>query len=651
MKNKFLLTTIVLGMGLCACTNDDIIDDVMKSSSNEIVLNPILKNAQTRSTSAHDLTTDNLGTFNVTAYHGDDLYFENVDYVHSGSNWLADNKYYWPMEGSLTFYAYAPREEANGIERTSHNTLTVTQQALAADQPDFIVSKTTTDKARSTAGVTINFRHAMSRIALQVKNSNTGLKMNVTDWKVGNLYNKGYFTLADENTDEHNYRILATDWNLKGEGCTQSDETVISNSAVSAYTVEPGSTSQSVTGFKDFIAIPQQLVDKPYYTNGTVGSPLAGSYIAIEMEILNAADDAVVAEKQWCYWPISTLWRSGNRYTYTIDLSSGGFRGENTDDEGTGGGSGDGDDALDPVLKGSEISFVNCKVDEWDELGEPISNILIAKSKVKVVWGNEANLDVYGSLGDLSIAYVKKAIEEAPEGVTVSASADRSCINIQVEEGAPIGDYTYSVTDAETNSSAYFTVTVSDGHDLVDLGLSVLWATQNVGAEYPESFGLYFSYGNIEGHRLNKTDDGYDFEDDYKNTPGYLLEKSITAFDALHDPATAAWGSHYRMPTKYEMQELLDNCTWTPTSDYEGTGGKGFVITGPSGNSIFLPSAGCFNWNFKNYSGIYYLGSTYHDNLIDYIMTCDYKGEAKRIEISGMIHGGGYPVRPVANKN
>lgn len=650
MKKLLYVSALAFCAGLCACSNDDLIGERVSSPSNEIVMNPILKNV-TRATVSHDLATDNLSTFCVTAYHGEDLYFQNVDFVRSGSNWLAANKYYWPESGSLTFYSYAPREDGNGIERTGYHTFTVTQQALAADQPDFIVSKTTTDKERSAAGVTANFRHAMSRIALQVKNSNVGLKMKVTDWKIGNLYNKGYFTLNDDDTDNHNFRLDATDWSLNGEGCVQSIETEISNSPVSAYTVEPGSASQSVTGFKDFIAIPQQLIDKPNYTSAATGAPFAGSYIAVEMEILNAADDAIIAEKQWCYWPIATQWRSGNRYTYTIDLSSGGFKGRNNDGDDTGDGDDDDDDEFDPVLKNAEISFVNCKVDEWDELGEPISNILIAKSKVKVLWGNEADLDVFGALGYLSTGFVPKGTEPAPEGVTVSVSSDRSHIHVQVDEDSPIGTYTYSVTDAETSSSAFFSVTVSDGHDLVDLGLSVLWATQNVGAEYPESYGLYFSFGNIEGHHLNKTSDGYDFENDYKNTPGYLLKQSIAAYDAEHDPATAAWGSNYRMPTKLEMQELLNECTWTPTSDYEGTGVKGQIVTGPSGNSIFLPNAGCFNFNYKNYNGIYYMGSTYNTSVTDNIMTCDYKGEARNIANSGMTHGGGYTVRPVSAKH
>ena len=62
--------------------------------------------------------------------------------------------------------------------------------------------------------------------------------------------------------------------------------------------------------------------------------------------------------------------------------------------------------------------------------------------------------------------------------------------------------------------------------------------------------------------------------------PAYLI-----VADAQHDPATANWGAGWRMPTTKQIQELIDKCTW----EFEGTG---YRVTGPNGNSIFLPAAG-----------------------------------------------------------
>lgn len=106
------------------------------------------------------------------------------------------------------------------------------------------------------------------------------------------------------------------------------------------------------------------------------------------------------------------------------------------------------------------------------------------------------------------------------------------------------------------------------GHDYVDLGLSVSWATCNVGANVPEAYGDYlpFFYAGVE---------------DVKNAPQDI---SGTKWDW----ATHLWGNAWRLPTASEMYELL-NCKWE-TVTYRNT--KGARVTGPNGNSIFIPFAG-----------------------------------------------------------
>lgn len=93
-----------------------------------------------------------------------------------------------------------------------------------------------------------------------------------------------------------------------------------------------------------------------------------------------------------------------------------------------------------------------------------------------------------------------------------------------------------------------------NGHEYVDLGLpsGKYWATENYGANKPEEAGSYLSYDNLSNVSKN-------------------------------------WGEYWRLPTKAEMQELLDECEWTWT---ELNGTSGFVIKGPNGNTLFLPAAG-----------------------------------------------------------
>ena len=118
-----------------------------------------------------------------------------------------------------------------------------------------------------------------------------------------------------------------------------------------------------------------------------------------------------------------------------------------------------------------------------------------------------------------------------------------------------------------------------NGHDYVDLGLSVKWATCNIGAKRPSDYGNYYAWGET------KTKPTYTEED--SKTSG----KSIgdIAGNSNYDTARANWGGTWRLPTKAEIQELVNKCTWTWTTQ---GGHNGYRVTGPNGNSIFLPAAG-----------------------------------------------------------
>ncbi len=115
----------------------------------------------------------------------------------------------------------------------------------------------------------------------------------------------------------------------------------------------------------------------------------------------------------------------------------------------------------------------------------------------------------------------------------------------------------------------------------VDLGLSVRWADHNVGATNSEDYGDYFAWGEIEP-KAEYTDENSltyqkdDFNFDIAGSPKY-------------DAATANWGGKWRMPTEEEYRELVEKCEWKWTSKNHRNGCK---VTGPNGNSIFLPAAG-----------------------------------------------------------
>jgi hypothetical protein len=113
-----------------------------------------------------------------------------------------------------------------------------------------------------------------------------------------------------------------------------------------------------------------------------------------------------------------------------------------------------------------------------------------------------------------------------------------------------------------------------NGYEWVDLGLSVKWATCNIGAENPEDYGNYYAWGETSTKSIYTADKCETWEREIDNIKG-------TNCDVAH----VKWGGSWRMPTKEEFDELREKCNWKWT-------GSGYEVTGPNGNSIYLPATG-----------------------------------------------------------
>ena len=126
-------------------------------------------------------------------------------------------------------------------------------------------------------------------------------------------------------------------------------------------------------------------------------------------------------------------------------------------------------------------------------------------------------------------------------------------------------------------------------HVAVDLGLSVKWATCNVGAEKPEEYGDYFAWGETQP-KENYVWTNYKWGDGTEsNMTKYNNIDGLTTLELADDAAHVNLGGSWRMPTDAEMTELREKCTWTWTTQ---NGVNGYKVVGPNGNSIFLPAAG-----------------------------------------------------------
>lgn len=204
-----------------------------------------------------------------------------------------------------------------------------------------------------------------------------------------------------------------------------------------------------------------------------------------------------------------------------------------------------------------------------------------------------------GSIGECGIVY----------GVNQNPSLEDSV----VVHGKTIGNFNCTLTGLQSGITYYvrayatgqkgtsygeelsFTTKTEPNHPYVDLGLSVKWATYNIGASSPEEYGDYFAWGETEPK------DVYDWST-YKWCNGsqntltkyctkreYGVVDNKTALELEDDAAHVNWGGEWRMPTKAELEELRTKCTWLPAK-INGVSGR--EITGPNGNTLFLPYSG-----------------------------------------------------------
>lgn len=212
---------------------------------------------------------------------------------------------------------------------------------------------------------------------------------------------------------------------------------------------------------------------------------------------------------------------------------------------------------------------------------------------------------------------------------------------------------------------------VQDGpHDYVDLGLSVLWATTNIGAETPEDFGDYFGLGCTEPtpseilsnssqpnnwlqshspfYYNNYVDTYYymngreeEYNDWYQQYQRLRKNNYWGEMDSWllpeHDAAATLWGDGWRMPTLSEYKELMEKTT-------KMTYTNKCIFQGSNGNTLTLPRAGYYrDGSFSSYSG-YYMTSS----IFEYPLMVDVSQRTYTYDSNS--YGGFFPIRPVKDK-
>ena len=205
--------------------------------------------------------------------------------------------------------------------------------------------------------------------------------------------------------------------------------------------------------------------------------------------------------------------------------------------------------------------------------------------------------------------------------VTVNGSGSEKYVALHNTSGAK-DTYTFVATVGSDTYIGRKSANLSDGKFYkatvvltkrtfasVDLGLSVEWATCNIGSFYPEEAGTYFSWG--ETAPKSKYDAStYDYSTGISHLVGYwsysdLPDESDAAVAIVNSAANPQPGEKWRMPTKAECEELVTNCTWTAST----VNGRAVYVVKSKLNSksIILPRAGR-KFELANTDGLHYFG-------------------------------------------
>ena len=233
---------------------------------------------------------------------------------------------------------------------------------------------------------------------------------------------------------------------------------------------------------------------------------------------------------------------------------------------------------------------------------------------------------------------------------------NKDCSTI-IEQFATTKSTTFSTTNATIMPEKY----VEKTYEYVDLGLpsGILWAKCNIGADTETDAGLYFQWGDTRGYTADQVgvDKIFDWAH-YKfgtrdNLTKYNSTDGLTTLQLADDAAHANMGEDWRMPTKEEYQELIDNTPSEWVDNYNTTGVSGRLFTGTNGHTLFLPAVGIAfdNMIFMSYSGSYWAASLNQEYAFESYYLYIIGGEDEDVGKHSINRFIGFPIRGVKEAN
>lgn len=391
MRKSIFYLSAVATMAFVSCAQDETIEI---NQGKDIRFN-VLTNSMTR---AADVTIGNLSSFKVktlqgTLKSGSKLVWEDTYTSVKGASNTGDGKdfkgsatHYWPADDThLHFFAYNESALSKGIvsiDDKGQKISDVTPAAEANKQQDLIVAYATgseTMNSNGTVPVAINFKHVLTKVVIQGKNTNPGLKVDVLGVRLNGVNSKATLTWPASTSEATT--LTNTIWSAHNNTSDKKGDYKALPSKLSTST-QPFTLTDSPRSIMDidasagnsaFMVLPQDL------TAWVPGSDVNGAYISVLCQISQASGNQSINNGwtqifpnpdthkdkfAWTAVAIDESWQPGTCYTYTLDFSKGaGTTDPDQPDKGT-----DPEVPVDPnkPVLGSEIS-ISVSVSKWTD--------------------------------------------------------------------------------------------------------------------------------------------------------------------------------------------------------------------------------------------------------------------------------------------
>lgn len=330
-------------LALASCSNDELTS--VNRDGDEIAFS-VVTNSATRAADVYCNNNKPSG-FNVWATFNGQTYINGDNVQYQGGKWVnTSGTRYWP-DGEVSFFAHVNAGDAfnwNGGQPKIENFTVGTDMAT---QQDLLYAVKTASKGTD-GKAELNFRHALSQIVFQAKNTNPNLYVEISGVSVCKVKNQGTFTYPTDDTSdkvgEHNdgasIDYSTQKWGSWSTNGTQQYDVTFNavqlNGSKTATSVSLTNTNETAKAYdKVMLLLPQSSTKWDVGTNATTGKPedQTGTYFLVKCQIYNVAGTTVNKNTDVCLWgnggaedvaiPVALNWEQGKKYIYTFVFGDG----------------------------------------------------------------------------------------------------------------------------------------------------------------------------------------------------------------------------------------------------------------------------------------------------------------------------------------